>query len=127
MSKLPEDLIPDDMDHIQDERARMFTRQFWGQLLKGQEGLGDTFWAGNYLAGLLFLPLVVFLLFIPPLYALIGPAFVVFGLYLLVVARAVAVARAKGDTGIGWRIFGVLWTLMNAGMCLSYAPFSAGG
>lgn len=124
--QLPEDLKPDDLDAIQAERQRMLTRGFWVSLLKGKEGLGETFWAGNYLAALFFLPVIVFILAIPPLYPLMGVSFVLFGVYLLVVARAVAIAKPKGDSGIGLRILGVVWTLLNAFTCLSYAPFSAG-
>ena len=54
-----------ELDQINADRARMFTATFWKSLLQGREGLGDTFWAGNYLAGLLFLPLVIVLLFVP--------------------------------------------------------------
>jgi hypothetical protein len=127
---IPADLTPKNEGEIQAERARMFTFGFWKSLLAGREGLGDTFWAGNYLAGLLFLPIMVVFLalasFVPLLSPLLSASFVVFGVYLLGVARAVAIAQPKGNSGIGLRIFGVIWTLMNAGMCLVYSPFVAG-
>lgn len=115
-----------ELDQINADRARMFTRAFWKSLLQGREGLGDTFWAGNYLAGLLFLPLVIVLLFVPVLYGLIAPAFVMFGLYLVAVARAVWLAKPKGNSGMGLKITAVVWTLLNAVSVMAVSPFSAG-
>ncbi|MFT6527901.1 MAG: hypothetical protein ACJAXG_001854 [Celeribacter sp.] len=115
-----------ELDQINADRARMFTATFWKSLLQGREGLGDTFWAGNYLAGLLFLPLVIVLLFVPVLYGLIAPAFVMFGLYLLAVARAVWLAKPKGNSGMGLKITAVIWTLLNAVSVMAVSPFSAG-
>ena len=115
-----------ELDKINADRARMFTREFWVSLLKGREGLGDTFWAGNYLAGLLFLPIVVVLLFVPAFYGLIAPAFVIFGLYLLVVACAVWLAKPKGTSGMGLKLTAVFWTLLNALSVIAVSPFSAG-
>lgn len=115
-----------ELDQINADRARMFTRAFWKSLLQGREGLGDTFWAGNYLAGLLFLPIVIVLLFVPVLYGLIAPAFVMFGLYLLAVARAVWLAKPKGNSGMGLKITAVVWTLLNALCVMAVSPFSAG-
>lgn len=122
----PADLTPENESEILDERARMFTLGFWKSLLAGREGMGDTFWAGNYLAALLFIPVYVILVAIPPLYGLIPVVFVLFGIYLLFVARAVWMAKPKGDAGKGWKIAGVIWTLMNAAMCLAYTPFTGG-
>jgi hypothetical protein len=104
----------------------MFTRGFWIRLLQGREGLGDTFWAGNYLAGLLFLPIVIVMLFVPVFYGLIAPAFVVFGLYLLCVARAVWLAKPKGNSGKGLKILALVWTLLNAISVMAVSPYSAG-
>ncbi|GAA3870663.1 hypothetical protein [Celeribacter arenosi] len=123
MPTLPDDMSQNDADAIQAERARMFTTRFWLNLLRGQEGLGDTFWAGNYLSGLFLIPVVVLLLAIPPASGLLPFIFIAFGIYLLAVARAVAIAKPKGDTGLGWKIAGVAWTLLNAASCLAYAPF----
>lgn len=123
---IPADLTPEHEEEIQAERARMFTFGFWKSLLAGHEGMGDTFWAGNYLAALFFIPVYVVLLAIPPLYGLIPVVFILFGLYLLAVARAVWIAKPKGDSGMGLKILGVLWTLMNAAMSLAYTPFTGG-
>ncbi|WP_417262122.1 hypothetical protein [Celeribacter sp.] len=127
---IPADLTPENENEVLDERARMFTLGFWKSLLAGHEGLGDTFWAGNYLAALLFLPLMVLLFtiasFLPSLSFLLSTSFVALGVYFLFVARAVWLAKPKGDTGLGWKIVGVIWTLMNAGMSLAYAPFTGG-
>lgn len=116
----------DELDQINADRARMFTVTFWKSLLQGREGLGDTFWAGNYLAGLLFLPIVIIMLFVPLFYGLIAPAFVIFGLYLLAVARAVWLAKPKGNSGKGIKITAVVWTLLNAVSVMAVSPFSAG-
>jgi hypothetical protein len=116
----------DELDQINADRARMFTVTFWKSLLQGREGLGDTFWAGNYLAGLLFLPIVIIMLFVPFFYGLIAPAFVIFGLYLLAVARAVWLAKPKGNSGKGIKITAVVWTLLNAVSVMAVSPFSAG-
>lgn len=127
---LPKDLTPDDMKAIAKERQRFMTRRFWVSLLKGHEPLGDTFWAGNYLAALYFLPVMILLLvigsFVPALSVLLSLSFVIFGIYILGVARAVAVAKPKGQAVKGWRIVGVIWTLLNAATLLTYAPFVAG-
>ncbi|WP_417241491.1 hypothetical protein [Celeribacter sp.] len=127
---LPDDLTPDDLDQIAAERQRMFTRAFWISLLKGKEGLGDTFWAGNYLAGLFYLGVMIALLaiasFIPVLSPVLSASFVVFGIYLLAVARAVAIAKPKGNSGLFIRTLGVVWTLMSAASVLVYAPYVAG-
>ncbi|AJE48186.1 hypothetical protein [Celeribacter indicus] len=122
----PEDLTPENEGEIRAERARMFTFGFWKSLLAGREGLGDTFWAGNYLAALFFIPVYILLLAIPPFYVLIPVVFALFGIYLLFVARAVWLAKPKGGAGIGWKIAGVIWTLMNAAMSLMMTPFSGG-
>lgn len=127
MSELPQDLTPHDQDQIEAERKRMFTRAFWISLLKGREGLGDTFWAGNYLAALFFMPVYVVLLALPPLYPLMAPAFVLFGVYLLFVARAVWLAVSKsGTTSRGWKIAGVIWTVLNAISVMAVSPFTGG-
>ncbi|TNE70079.1 hypothetical protein [Celeribacter ethanolicus] len=123
---IPADLTPANESEIEAERARMFTLGFWKSLLAGREGLGDTFWAGNYLAALFFVPVYVLLIAIPPLYGLIPVVFALFGIYLLFVARAVWLAKPKGDAGKGWKIAGVIWTLMNAAMSLAYTPFTGG-
>ncbi|WP_417273427.1 hypothetical protein [Celeribacter halophilus] len=130
---IPEDLTPSNMDDIRAERARMFTLGFWKSLLAGHEGMGDTFWAGNYLAALFFIPVYVLLLAIPPLYGLFPYLFAAFGVYLLFVARAVAKAQPKGKLRTAsrwkqmfWKTFGVAWTLMNATMCLTMSPFTGG-
>ncbi|MCA0045219.1 hypothetical protein [Celeribacter litoreus] len=123
---LPKDMTPVNEASIREERARMFTLGFWKSLLAGKEGLGDTFWAGNYLAALFFIPVYVILLAIPPLYGLFPYVFGAFGIYLLFVARAVAKAKPKGNSGLGLKIVGVLWTLMNATMCLTMSPFTGG-
>lgn len=123
---IPADLTPDNESEIEAERARMFTLGFWKSLLAGREGMGDTFWAGNYLAALFFIPVYVLLLAIPPLYGLIPVVFILFGIYLLFIARAVWLAKPKGNAGLGWKIAGVIWTLMNAGMSLAYTPFTGG-
>ena len=123
---IPADLTPENEDQIQAERARMFTFGFWKSLLKGQEGMGDTFWAGNYLAALLFMPVYIVILAIPPLYPVMPVAFVLFGVYLLAVARAVWLAKPKGPSGMGIKLLGVIWTLMNAAMSLAYTPFTGG-
>jgi len=115
-----------ELAQINADRARMFTWAFWKSLLQGREGLGDTFWAGNYLAGLLFLPIVIVMLFVPFFYGLIAPAFVIFGLYLLAVARAVWLAKPKGDSGKGIRITALVWTLLNAICVMAVSPYSAG-
>jgi hypothetical protein len=115
-----------ELAQINADRARMFTRGFWKSLLQGREGLGDTFWAGNYLAGLLFLPIVILMLFVPLFYGLIAPAFVIFGLYLLAVARAVWIAKPKGNSGKGVKILALVWTLLNAISVMAVSPFSAG-
>ncbi|WP_460274618.1 hypothetical protein [Celeribacter sp. ULVN23_4] len=123
---IPADLTPENENEIEAERARMFTFGFWKSLLAGREGMGDTFWAGNYLAALFFVPIYVLLIAIPPLYGLIPVVFILFGIYLLFVARAVWLAKPKGNSGMGWKIFGVIWTLMNAAMSLAYTPFTGG-
>jgi len=115
-----------ELAQINADRARMFTWAFWKSLLQGREGLGDTFWAGNYLAGLLFLPIVIVMLFVPFFYGLIAPAFVIFGLYLLAVARAVWLAKPKGDSGKGIKITALVWTLLNAICVMAVSPYSAG-
>lgn len=115
-----------ELDQINADRARMFTWPFWKSLLQGREGLGDTFWAGNYLAGLLFLPIVIVMLFVPVFYGLMAPAFVIFGLYLLAVARAVWLAKPKGNSGKGIKIFALVWTLLNALTVMAVSPYSAG-
>ncbi|MBU2935781.1 MULTISPECIES: hypothetical protein [Pacificibacter] len=122
-----------ELAQINADRARMFTWAFWKSLLQGREGLGDTFWAGNYLAGLLFLPIVIVMLFVPFFYGLIAPAFVMFGLYLLAVARAVWLAKPKGDSGKGTKIMAkvykfmaLVWTLLNAICVMAVSPYSAG-
>lgn len=115
-----------ELAQINADRARMFTVPFWKSLLQGREGLGDTFWAGNYLAGLLFLPIVIVMLFVPMFYGLMAPAFVIFGLYLLAVARAVWLAKPKGNSGKGMKIVALVWTLLNAISVMAVSPYSAG-
>jgi hypothetical protein len=49
-----------------------------------------------------------------------------FGLYLLAVARAVWLAKPKGNSGMGLKITAVIWTLLNAVSVMAVSPFSAG-
>jgi len=128
--QLPKDLTPENLEEIAQQRQRMFTRAFWIGLLKGNEGLGDTFWAGNYLAGLFYLGVMIVLLalasFIPFFSPVLSASFVAFGIYLLAVARAVAVAKPKGNAGTTLRVLGVIWTLLGAASVLVYSPYVAG-
>lgn len=125
---LPEDLKPEDMAAIAAERQLYLTRGFWVSLLKGRESLGDTFWIGNYLSALIFLPvmIVIFMMaaLVPAVAFLMPVAFILFGVFLLGVARAVGVAPSK--RGLAWRVVGVAWTLMNALMMLASGPLVLG-
>lgn len=126
------DPTPED---IRAERRRMITPGFWVSLLKGREPLGETFWGGNLLSALLLAPVfIVILLFVAP----VAPAaaagiFTVisalYGLFLLGVARAVAVARprpgAKAPRVL--RIAGVVVTLLSALYLIGLAVLPAVG
>ncbi|MEJ1999882.1 MAG: hypothetical protein P8X77_00600, partial [Maritimibacter sp.] len=98
---------------IQAERERIFTIAFWSSLLSGREGLGDTFWFGNYLFGLMAFPLIFLIAIQAPLDRILSIVSLLFSLYFLVVARAVSLSKPKGDAGAGWKIAGVFVTLLH--------------
>ncbi len=106
---------------IQTERERLFTIAFWSSLLTGHEGLGDTFWFGNYLFGLLAFPLIFLIAILAPLGPVLSIISLLFSLYYLLVARAVFLAKPKGDAGVGWKIAGVFVTLLNVASAFIYA------
>lgn len=122
----PERLTRETAKQIAEQRQRMLTLEFWGSLLRGREGMGETFWAGNYLAGLMFLPIIILIIAVPPLHGLMKPAFLAFGLYLIAVARAVWLAKPKGNSRIGLKIAGVIWTLLNVASVMATTPFTPG-
>lgn len=113
----------DDLSKTLEERRRIFTPGWFGDLLAGRLGLGDTFWIGNYGVGLIFVPVMVLLPLL--LQVILGPgAFPLSSgiltagltLYLAALTRAVLIrARATPRVG-GWRWVGVVFTLCHCAL-----------
>ena len=98
------------------ERARIFTPGWFGDLVSGRLGFGDTFWLGLFGVLLFVVPAVV--LFAGLIYALATPATMLFlrlvaGLYGLWAALVLRALWRKGGRG-GWPIAGLATTAVIA-------------
>ncbi len=100
------------------ERARIFTPGWFGDLVSGRLGFGDTFWLGLFGVLLFVVPAVVLLAGL--IYALATPATVPFlrvvaglyGIWAALVLRGLMLH--KGARG-GWQIVGAATTACLAG------------
>lgn len=106
-------------DQTIEARKDYFHPAWFAALLKGELGLGDTFWIGNYGVGLVFMPIIVLVLMFGPM---VLPAtlatwlgqllLAALALYFLLLTRAVwTVARRTPESG-GWRWVGVVLTAL---------------
>lgn len=121
------DLSPDQLEKIQSERAKIFSRPWFADLLSGRLGFGDTFWLGNYGVLLFVVPVVVLIsgLFyaqapdgLMPFLRIVGGAM---GLWRVCVLRALLITRGRTEARGVWPIIGLLWTLGEAVTALWYA------
>lgn len=115
------------MDSDQDRMATLSARKdyfrpaWFGALLRGRLGLGDTFWVGNYGVGLIFMPVLIIALLFGPMFLPAGIALwlgravlAALALYFAVLTRAVFItARRTPEVG-GWRWIGVFLTAAQA-------------
>lgn len=121
------ELTEREIEKIEAERAKIFTPPWFGDLVAGRLGLGDTFWIGNYGVLLGVVPLVVLVsgLLYAQLPDLMTPFLQLFaaalGLWRLVTLRALAKARARLAARGAWPIVGLIWTLGEAITAFVYA------
>ena len=126
----------DDLTRSIAERRRIFTPHWFGDLLSGRLGLGDTFWIGNYGVALIIVPILVL---VPLLTAIfLGPgahrivSLVLYGaltVYLVLLTRAVLrTARRVPEVG-GWRFAGIAITVIQAALAalFTWAFLTEGG
>ena len=115
------------LDAIRAERTRIFSRQWFRDLLAGRLGPGDTFWLGNYGTAMVIVPLVMLLAMI---LAISAPAAMpstlaaiaaLVGLYRITILRALVVTTRAAAGPNGWRWTGVVWTGIEAALLLGYA------
>lgn len=106
------DLTRKELEAIEAERAKIFTPQWFGDLLGGRLGFGDSYWLGNF--GVLMFAVPAVVLIAGLLYAQAPGAMipflravaVIYAAWLLGVLRALFRIGPKG----GWPIFGMIWT-----------------
>lgn len=121
------ELTEREIEKIEAERAKIFTAPWFGDLVAGRLGLGDTFWIGNYGVLLGVVPLVVLIsgLLYAQLPDLLTPFLRLFaaalGLWRLVTLRALAKARARLGARGAWPVVGLIWTLGEAITAVVYA------
>lgn len=122
-----------ELDAINAERAKFFTREWFARLFSGRLTPGDTFWLGNYGALLWVVPGVMLLAM---LLAIAAPAAMVpvlagigmlIGLYRLAVARALVQTTRITPGPARWRWTGVIWTLAEGLALIGYGWMKIAG
>ncbi len=115
-----------ELDAINAERAKFFTREWFARLFSGRLTPGDTFWLGNYGTLLWVVPALMLLAMVlaivaqssmVPILAGIG---MVIGLFRLAVLRGLVIATLRTPGPKGWRWVGALWTLVEGLVLLAY-------
>ncbi|MBZ4021987.1 hypothetical protein CKO11_05880 [Rhodobacter sp. TJ_12] len=104
------ELNKEELAALERERAKIFTPGWFGDLLRGQLGFGDTFWLGLFGVLLFVVPAVVLIGGL--LYALATPATfpflrVISGLYGLWALAIVQALLRRGVRG-AWPVIGVV-------------------
>ena len=99
----------------------LFTPTWLKALLRGKRASGETFWVGNYGTALFHQPLLALLLVMPISNA--APALLASVLAVYQGALALALVRSKPGvpTPIGWKIAGVIATLVHAALFATLA------
>lgn len=108
---------PQDRNATRAVRKDYFRPAWFAALLRGQLGLGDTFWVGNYGVGLIFMPVLVVALLFGPMLLPAGIALwlgrvvlTALALYFALLTRAVFIAARRTPEVGGWRWLGVFIT-----------------
>jgi hypothetical protein len=121
--------MPGDYDELtrsSQDRRRYFTRAWIRSMLQGREGLGDTFWVGNFGMLLIIVPLAAL---VPVLLSGVGmgPGLLIplqglflalVGLYFVGLGRAVFIVARRTPQAGPWRWVGLAYTLAQAALCL---------
>lgn len=109
-----------ELDKIVAERTKIFTPQWFKDLLGAHLGFGDTYWLGNFGVLMFVVPAATLIagLFYAEAPGVMMPFLrlvsVAMGLWLIGVAQALVRLRPRD----GWSIFGVIWTAGAAIACL---------
>lgn len=111
----------DDLTKTTEDRRRIFTPDWFRDLLGARLGLGDTFWIGNYGVALLYVPFVAL---VPVILWGVGLSergvniyqgviWSLITLYMLALSRAVFMTARRTPQVGGWRWVGVALTVAN--------------
>ena len=120
------DTPQNELDAINAERAKFFTREWFARLFSGRLTPGDTFWLGNYgtllwvVPGLMLLAMMLAIAVKTAMLPILAGIGMLIGVYRLAVARALVLATLRTPGPKGWRWFGVLWTLTEAAALILY-------
>ncbi|WP_270727934.1 hypothetical protein [Shimia sp. Alg240-R146] len=93
----------------------LFSPAWLMALLRGQRSSGETFWVGNYGTALFHQPVLALLLVLPGTGVLPGFFAALLFVYQLLLVVALIRSHPKVATPIGWKVAGVIFTLLNAG------------
>lgn len=122
-----------ELDAITAERARIFSRKWFADLMSGRLGAGDTFWLGNYGIGLAIVPAVVLLAAIlaaaapqamAPVLAVLAA---VAGIYRMALLRAFLIVTRRQDGPRGWFRAGAAIIAIDGLALLGYAASALTG
>ena len=113
-----QDMPQKELDAIEAERAKLFTSPWFGDLIHGRLGFGETFWMGFWVLPLIAVPVVVLL---PYWLSFQSPAamsvwllsfYVLLAIWFGAMLRALLISRAATGARGGYVIAGIGWGLL---------------
>ena len=127
------DIPQHELDDIAEEREKIFTPDWFKSLFAGRLAPGDTFWLGNYGVGLFVVPTIVMLALLLAMMApasmgtVLGAVAGLFGVYRLAILRALVTASRATPGPKGWRITGIVVTLIEGLALLGFGASLVAG
>lgn len=102
------------MSHQPPPKLRLFTSAWLQAMLRGERTTGETFWVGNYGTALFHQPVMALLLVMPISEVFPGVLAALLTLYQIALFRAVALSQPGVPTPFGWKLAGLVVTLVHA-------------
>ncbi|NBB81491.1 MAG: hypothetical protein GVY36_18970 [Verrucomicrobia bacterium] len=115
-------------------RKEIFRPKWFGQLLRGELSLGDTFWIGNFGVALVFVPISFAVMLLMTTLGIneqiqsiaLGVIAAFFALYWAALTRAVFKTALRTPQVGGWRWLGVGYTILQLAAVTIFALILTG-